>query len=470
MSRLVIRNGRLVYADGTIVEGGLVCRDGRIESVFEGDGPAGEALDVGGRYVLPGVIDPHVQLYPQPDYAHYATETASAALGGVTTIVKMHRDLAGYDPESFWAEVAGAESRAHVDFSFHLALMTEAQIGRVPELARELELTSFKLFMAYKGEEGHAIGIQGVDDGLLLEALHAVAGVPGGVVLVHAENQELAARAYAQVRAAGGEGLAAFAESRPWLVEAEAVRRVAFLADVAGCPLYVVHVTSWQGLEALAAARAEGQELWIETEAHYLTETADSPAGVLAKVIPPIRGEADREALWEALESGELDALGSDHVSGASRARKSGSVWDAQLGFAGIATILPTLLDEGVNRRGLPLARVAELCSESPAQIFGLETKGALLPGKDADLVVVDLDLERRVDAAMLGSASDFSIYEGRTLRGWPVLTVSRGEIVMRDGELTGREGHGRYLRRRTPPGGNGPPTRNATGSGGARP
>lgn len=447
---LLLHNARLVFADGTIVEGGLACAGGVIREVFAGEPPSVpsgcEEIDAQGRYVLPGAIDPHVQLYPAPAWNHYATETRSAALGGVTTIVKMHRDLEGYDPESFVEELAGAESRAYVDFSFHLALMSDAQIAAVPDYARELALTSFKLFTAYKGEEGYAIGIQGVDDGQLLDALAAVAEV-GGVALVHCENQELAARARARVQAEGRDGLRAWAESRPALVETEAVRRVAFLAGLAGCPLYVVHVTSRLALEALVAARRAGQQLFLETESHYLTETCDSPAGTLAKVIPPIREAEDREALWEALAAGEIDAIGSDHVS-ASRERKRGSVWEAQLGFPGIATILPVLLSEGVGRGRISLARVAAVTSRNPARIFGLAGKGALLPGKDADFVVVDLDLERTVDAAMLGSSSDFSIYEGRSLRGWPVLTVCRGAVVVRDGELVGRAGHGRYLRR----------------------
>ena len=447
-NQLVLRNARLVHPDGSITEGGLVCRDGTIVSVFHGDGPSGPGIDAGGRHVLPGLIDPHVQLSPQPEFNHYATETRSAALGGVTTIIKMHRDLEGYDAETFEAEIAGAQARAQIDFCFHLALMAPGQIARVPEFAELFSITSFKLFMAYKGEEGMQINVQGVDDGLLYEAFQGIAEIPGGVALVHAENQELAARALQDVQAAGRDDLGAFADSRPWLVEAEAVHRAAFLAQAAGCPLYVVHVTSRQGLDTLTASRQRTSKLYIETEAHYLTETRDTEAGTLAKVMPPIREAADREALWQALVSGELDTLGSDHLS-ATRARKQGSIWTAQLGFAGVATILPVMLDAGYHRRGVSLGRIAELCCASPARIFGLANKGALTPGRDADFVVIDLDLEREVTAEMLGSVSDFSIYEGRRMRGWPVLTVSRGEVVMRDGEIVGREGHGRFLRRR---------------------
>src|SRR5207244_99411 len=165
---LGLRNARLVYDNGRIVDGGLVCEDGAVAAIFEGDPPAGlgsvEEIDAGGRYVLPGLIDPHVQLYATERFGHYATETRSAAIGGVTTIIKMHRDLAGYEAPSVLDEIAGAENRAHVDFAFHLAVMTDDQIAAIPEYARELGVESFKFFTAYKGEEGAPLGIQGLDD------------------------------------------------------------------------------------------------------------------------------------------------------------------------------------------------------------------------------------------------------------------------------------------------------------------
>ena len=450
MSELVLCNARLVYADGSTIDGGLVARDGTIVEVFDGEASdaseGAEVLDAEGRYVVPGAIDPHVQLYAAPEYAHYATETRSAAIGGVTTILKMHRDLEGYEREAFWAEVEAAERRAHIDFGFHVMVMSDEQIASIPDYARDFELTSFKALMAYKGEEGYRLGIQGIDDAQLLAAFRAAASV-GGVMLVHCENQELANQALAGVRATDRDGLAAFADARPPLVEAEAVKRATYLAGVAGCPLYVVHVTSRDGVKSLIDARQAGADVFIETEAHYLTETCDSPAGNLLKVLPPVRTEEHRAALWGALESGELDSVGSDHVA-TMRHEKQGTVWDARLGFPGMATILPALLSEGVNAGLVPLARIVEVTATRPAEIFGLERKGQLLPGRDADFVVVDLEREQTVSAEMLGSASDHSPYEGRTLKGWPIVTVSRGVVVMREGEVVGPEGHGRYLRR----------------------
>jgi dihydropyrimidinase len=450
MPRLLVHDARLVYADGSTIAGGLICEDGRIAQVFEGAPPSGhgadEEIDADGRPLLPGLIDPHVQLYPLPDWAQYETEGGSAALGGVTTIIKMHRDLHGFTQETVDEEIAGAERRGYVDFAFHLALMSDAQVASVAEYAEAFRLSSFKLFMAYKGAEGEPIGVQGLDDGALLDAFRAIAAA-GGVALVHCENQELAARALRNLGEQPGNDLAAFEASRPWLAEAEAIGRAIELAGVAGCPLYVVHVTSRQGLDVIARAKAAGHAVHAETEPHYLTETVDSPAGLLAKVMPPIRRAEDNERLWRGIEEGLVETIGSDHVM-AVRERKQGSLWNAQLGFAGVGSILPVLLSAGVHGRGLDLSRIAAITSTNAARIFGLERKGALLPGRDADFVVVDLERERTVSAEILGSRSDFSIYEGRRLRGWPALTVRRGEVLARDGELVASPGGGRYIAR----------------------
>ena len=447
---LVIRNGRFVYADGTIVAGDIHCVDGSIASVTASGAHSAAAgsqeIDAEGRHVLPGAIDPHVQFPPVGDFDHYATETGSAALGGVTTVLKMHRDLAGYDAAWFREELDGAERRSHIDFAFHLSLMDDDQIARAAEYAVEFDTMSFKLFIAYKGDEGRERGIGAVDDGQLLEAFEAIAQL-GATALVHCENHDIATRRKQRVVSAGRDDLSAFHDSRPPIAEAEAVQRAALLARHAGCSLYVVHVSAKESLEYLINAKASGQEVFVETTPHYLVATCETSAGNLAKVAPPIRTLEHTEALWQGLAEGRIDTIGSDHVA-TSRASKQGTVWEAELGLPGVATILPLLLSEGVNQGRISLGQLVAATSTNSARIFGLGRKGALIPGNDADLVVVDLDLERDVSAEILGSAADQTIYEGQRLRGWPVLTVCRGEVVARDGELVGPEGHGRFIRR----------------------
>jgi dihydropyrimidinase len=189
-----------------------------------------------------------------------------------------------------------------------------------------------------------------------------------------------------------------------------------------------------------------------ETCPQYLTHTSDMPIGSLGKVNPPLRSDRDREALWEAIADGLIDTIGSDHVP-RRRERKTGSIWTASAGFPGTATILPLLLSEGHHKRKVPLTRIVEMCSTNPARAFGLHPrKGSLAPGADADLAIVDLSLERTASADLLGGHSDYSLYEDRVLRGWPVLTMVRGEIVMQDGKVVGPGGHGEYLRRAAAP------------------
>ena len=186
----------------------------------------------------------------------------------------------------------------------------------------------------------------------------------------------------------------------------------------------------------------------IETCPHYLTLTEDSDIGNLAKINPPVRKQDDQDRIWEGLINGEISTVGTDHCC-VCRADKAGSIWDAAAGFPGMATMLPVVLTEGVHKRGMSLQRAAQITSYNSAVAFNMAPrKGTLHVGSDADVAVVDLKLEKVVDPALLGSASDFSLQEGNTLTGWPVLTVLRGKIIVRDGELLGEPGDGEFVRR----------------------
>ena len=271
---------------------------------------------------------------------------------------------------------------------------------------------------------------------------------PAPVLAVHPENIETIWRIMPEVRASGRDDLAAWTLARPDFVEAHDIFTALLFGRRTGCHIYIPHLTCREGLDLVRRHRADGWRATVETCPHYLTHTIDSEVGTLGKVNPPLRTRDDVEALWEGLADGSIQTVGSDHNS-RPRARKEGSIWTASAGFPSVTTLLPVMLSEGHHRRGLPLERIAELTASGPARIFGLHPrKGTIAVGADADLALVDLDRERSVDAADCDSRSDFSIWDGWTLRGWPVATIVRGVTVMRDGRVAASPGHGRWVER----------------------
>lgn len=451
---VLVKHGQVVDPLGGVAPASVGIRDGRVAALLAPGLPARgrEEIDARGRYLFPGVIEPHTHLgYGRPFADDVRTETASAALGGVTTVMTFHRHYRSAEPRPYddFPELVEAVARAaHVDVAFHFGILTESQL-------RELEryvawgVSSFKFYMAYRGADGRGVGmINECDDGLMLEGFQTLARVGHAVACVHCENTEIIGRYVRRVKGEGRGDLAAWNAARPAFAEAENVRRAAYLAELAGCALYYVHIGAQASLAEALACRTRYPRLTVETCTHYLTHTEDSPVQNLGKVNPPLRARADLEAMWEALRAGDIDTVGTDHCA-TTLAQKGGDIWAATPGFPGMATSLPVLLAEGVGRRGLSLSDVARLTSYAPARTFNMyPRKGRLEVGADADLVVIDLDREWRVEAPRLGSFSDFSLYDGWTLRGWPALTLVRGQVVARDGEVVGKPGMGRFVAR----------------------
>ena len=450
---LSIENGLFVVPKTGVFRGTVGIREGRIVAIL--DSPQGlvarERIDAKGRYLLPGLVEPHVHYgYRGRLASHFATETASAALGGITTVIPFYRDIA--NPTGLYENLGEVkrigEANSCIDFSLHLLLITRNQLAKVKEYTEGNGIPSFKFYMAYKGKDANSIGLTGneTDDGFLFEAFSALARLPGVVACVHAENIEVILCLVEKYQREGRQGLKVWSECRPNFTEAESVHRAATLAATAGCPLYVAHVTTSEALEDLKLFRRRHQEIYVETCPHYLTLTKDAPLGNIAKVNPPLRGEEDVEALWKAIASGLVDTVGSDHCPFL-KDDKEGTIWDAKTGFPGSSTMLPVLLSEGVHKRGISIEKIAELTSYNPAKIFNLfPRKGTIKVGSDADFCVVDLDMSRKVDHEMLLSCSDFSVYDGWTLKGWPVMTIVRGKTVMKDGRILGPQGHGRFI------------------------
>ncbi len=443
----VIKGGQLVMPEAGIVNGDVAIKDGKIAAILEkGEVAEGkEVIDAKGKYVMPGVIDPHVHLgLGSP--AELRTETQSAAFGGMTTLFYHVMGSKPYDTP-YKDLVAAGPKEAYIDFGIHFTICMEEQLAGVEKYVKEYGVPSFKIMMHFRGEEGAYMGLGGIDDGFIYEFFKTVAKA-NGTACVHAENIEIIWRLRKKLLEQGRNDVLAWTECRPDFIEAESVQRAAYLAHIANCPLYIVHITCRAALNAAIESRRRYGNIFFETCPHYLTHTADTFGSVVGKVNPPLRFKDDNEALWSAIGDGTMDTVGSDHVA-RGLDKKKGTVWQASAGFPGVGTLLPVLLSEGVNKRGLSLKRVAELTSYNPARIFGLyPRKGTLLPGADADIAIVDLNLEKKVTAAEQHSCSDYTIYEGWKMKGWPVLTMLRGSVIVKDGKLVGSQGYGRYLPR----------------------
>jgi dihydropyrimidinase len=417
---------------------------------------AAETLDVAGKVVLPGVIDVHLHLGHGKDIARprvaedAATETAAAAVGGVTTFIPY---LMATDPfETLFDEVKEiTEAGARIDFGYHFIISTEAQLAGVPRYAREFGAPSFKIFMNNRGGEGARLGLPDIDDGFLLRLCEAAAA-NGGMVCPHPENIEAAwvlRNRLMQQDPDGRGGLRAWNATRPPFVEADAVQRAGLFARETGARLYIVHTSSRAALEAGLRARDAGTDITIETCPHYLTHDVDWEGGDVGKINPPLRERADREALWDGILAGDVDTVATDHVH-RDLSAKAGGIWKASPGCPGLETLLPLMLTEGHHGRGLPLGRVAALLASAPAEAMGLgHRKGRIAAGLDADLAIVDLDREYLCRREDVRSSAGYSIYEGRRFKGQVAHTLVRGRLVVRGGTLTNDAvGTGRFVRR----------------------
>ena len=452
LADLSVLGGQVVTPDGTR-RVGVAMRGGTIVAVGPEAAlpPARETVDVSGCLVLPGAIDAHLHYDRDGRLTDRVGDaTRSGAFGGVTSTVafllwRPEQRLTETLDEAI-AELA-AESYLDVGFHFYLRANDFDALADIPAVVKR-GVPSFKMAMAYKRR-----GMMCSDE-FLLTAMSTI-GQAGGVALVHAECGEAIDYLEREAESAGRRRPEDYPATRPSYTEAESIGRAATLGTAVNCPVYVVHLSSKLGLRRLLEARAAGQDVVAETCPQYLvlTEAEMARQGPLAKIAPPLRTEDDHDALWAALVDGEISIVASDHAPYPSQAKQVGweDIFQSPFGAPSIETMLPLLHSEGAVRRGLGPEWLARVSSEGPARMHGLyPRKGAIQPGSDGDLVVLDPALTVIVDPADLHSNADYTPYAGRSVRGWPILTVVGGEILVRDGQLTRDAGKARFLARPT--------------------
>lgn len=454
---IVIRGGTLVNAWGRVradlgITGERIAALGEPGQRLEGT----RVLDATGLFVLPGRIDPHVHMYwPDWDRAEGIRTSTRAAIAGGTTTVLHFVITSGSLLEHLDEMRRLFDANALCDGAFHGQVTSELNVTEIPELARR-GVISFKFSMAYRGAEAKP-PLQGMDDGLLFRGFREVGRLgDGALAMVHAENIEVFFGLRDELKASGRTDVR-WTEARPPFCEEEAMNRAIVLAGAASCPLYIVHITIRQGPRIVRDARARGGRVIGETCPQYLTLTKDTDP-VRAKINPPLREADDCAALWTAVADGSLSTIGSDHAP--TSLRHKTDLWTGIVGVPGVETALPLLLSEGVNKGRLSLERLVDVTATAPARIFGLHpAKGVLQVGSDADIVLVDLDEERVVDGRRdLHQGSDFSPYDGMRLRGWPVMTLLRGRVVMQDRKVKADPGTGRFIARSLTASGEGAP------------
>ena len=455
--KTLIKNGTIVtavdqYRGDVLIEGEKIAVIGMSLDIPAENVDA--VIDATGKYVLPGGIDVHTHLDMPFGGAtsadDFETGTIAAAYGGTTSVVDFAIQYKGQTLHHAWETwMKKAERKAVIDYGFHM-IMTDLNDGTEAEMDALVRqgITSFKLFMAYRG-------VFMLDDGSIFKALLRT-GQNGGTICMHAENGDVIDVLVQRALAAGHTAPKYHALTRPARAEAEATHRAIALAEIADVPVYIVHLSSAEALEMVSEARDRGLPAFAETCPQYLflsNDNYEEPdfGGSKYVMSPPLREKTKQDQLWRGLAFDDLQCISTDHCPFCMKEKRLGESDFSKIpnGAPGIETRMSLVYDGGVRPGRISLNRFVELTSTSPAKIFGLfPRKGTIAPGSDADIVVFDPNRTITLSAKTLHMNVDYNPYEGRQVTGATDTVLSRGRLVIENGRFVGRPGSGEFLKR----------------------
>jgi len=455
--KLLLKNGTIVTSDkvfkeDTLIENGLISKIGKNLEIDKG-----EVVDLCGKYVMPGGVDAHTHFNLDVGIAvakdDFYTGTVAAACGGTTTII----DHMGFGPEKCTLHhqlnkyKADAEKDAVIDYGFHGVIQ---HLNR--EILEEMEsmvkdgVTSFKAYMTYDNK------LQDEEIEAVMERLCSL----GAMTTIHAEAHEEIIELREKYIAQGKTAAIYHAKSRPVKTEVEAIKRMIEMSKEADdAPLYIVHLSSGDGLDVIKKAKAEGRNVYAETCPQYLflddeRYLEDQDRGLKYIMSPPLREKSNNERLWSGIAEGNIQTVATDHCPFDFKLKKelgSEDFTKCPNGGPGVETRIALMYSEGVGKNRISINKFVDVVSTAPAKLFGLyPKKGSISIGADADLMVIDPEKQMTIKHENLHENVDHTLYEGMKLKGYPVMTISRGEIIVKNNKFIGQKGRGRYLKRKT--------------------
>lgn len=448
-----IKNCKVVRPDG-IFSAGIGIDNGVIVAIADDEylPQADKVIDAKENYVIPGLVDAHEHLLPRHQHLKYfdgdvsgfiESETASHALSGVTTVqtfltAPIDQVKAGKEYIAAW------EKGGYVDLCLTQFVADKNGVEQIRPVMEELGIIGFKTGTAFSGSESLP-GLPSVTDGTLYLIFEEVAKLYNEGYKVHVRTHCESVEIFFVLKDKYVEkGIipSSYSDVRPGFIEEENMSRTIFLAHILGCPLYIVHVSIKEGVSMVAEARAKGKDLIGETICSFLTFNKDNLDSIQMKM--RVGSKEDNEALWRGIRDGVITVVGTDHLVRLREDKKN--FWTALSGLPVVESWLPSMLSEGVNKGRISIEKLVEVCCYNPAKVCGIAPqKGCIAVGSDADLVIIDLDKEATVGDRPLHGISDFTPYAGFEFKGLPVLTMLRGQVIMKDGVVVGKPGYGRY-------------------------